>query len=275
MIKFSNIAAMTLITAFMFFSLWPSHALAQNNIASEKMPQESETKGAETEVNAPYNQFLAKYVSQKDGINLVAYDKVTDDDERLLESYIEKLSQTDISEFSREQILAYWFNLYNAQTLDLILDNYPIKSIRKIGFLTGPWDKDILTVRGEDMSLNKIEHDIVRKTYDEPRVHFAFNCASIGCPNLKKTAWEPQTLDADLTQAAKDYISSPRGVRIEDNGDITVSSIFKWYKEDFGQSEADIIAYLATYAEGDKKAALEQASEIEDYDYDWSLNGAK
>tara|TARA_R110002020_G_scaffold168802_1_gene357758 strand:- start:152 stop:832 length:681 start_codon:yes stop_codon:yes gene_type:complete len=226
-------------------------------------------------MNTPFNQFLSKYVTQKNGINLVAYDKVTDADERLLEIYIEELSQTDISEFSREQILAYWFNLYNAQTLDLILDNYPIKSIRKIGFLTGPWDKDILTVRGQEMSLNKIEHDIVRKTYDEPRVHFAFNCASIGCPNLKKTAWEAQTLDADLTQAAKDYISSPRGVRIEDNGDITVSSIFKWYKEDFGQSEADIIAYLATYAEGDKKAALEQASEIEDYDYDWSLNRAK
>lgn len=272
MIKFLKIAAMTLITASMFFSLWPSHVLAQSNIASEKMPQESETKGAETKVNAPYNHFLAKYVSQKDGINLVAYDKVTDDDERLLESYIEKLSQTDISEFSREQILAYWFNLYNAKTLDLILDNYPIKSIRKIGFLTGPWDKDILTVRGQEMSLNNIEHDIVRENYDEPRVHFAFNCASIGCPNLKKTAWEARTLDADLTQAGKDYISSPRGVRIEDNGEITASSIFKWYKEDFGQSEADVITYLATYAEGDKKAALEQASEVEDYDYDWSIN---
>ena len=125
------------------------------------------------------------------------------------------------------------------------------------------------------MSLNNIEHDIVRESYNEPRVHFAFNCASIGCPNLKTTAWEAETLDTDLTQAAKDYISSSRGVRIEQDGDITASTIFKWYKQDFGLSEGEIISYLAKYAEGEKKAALKNASEIEDYDYDWSLNGAK
>lgn len=228
-----------------------------------------------SDVNAPYNAFLSKYVTPENGLNLVAYAKVTDEDERKLEGYIETLSAADISDFTDEQLMAYWFNLYNAKTVDLILDNYPVKSIKKIGFFSGPWDKDILTVRGEGMSLNNIEHDIVRESYDEPRVHFAFNCASIGCPNLKTTAWDAETLDADLTQAAKDYISSPRGVRVEDNGDITASSIFKWYKDDFGNSEADVIAYLATYAEGDKKAALQQASEIEDYDYDWSLNGAK
>ena len=256
-----------LISAILIYS--PS-ALAQ-----DKMTQNGSVMATESELNEPYNQFLAKYITEKDGLNLVSYDEVSQADERLLENYIKKLSQTDISGYSKDQTLAYWFNLYNAQTLDLILDNYPVKSIRKIGFLTGPWDKDILTVQGKEMSLNNIEHDIVRQTYDEPRVHFAFNCASIGCPNLKKTAWEASSLEADLTQAAKDYISSPRGVRIDEDGDVTASSIFKWYKEDFGESEADIISYLVKYAEGEKKAALQMANEIDDYDYDWSLNISK
>jgi len=243
----------------------PSLAMGQNMTADS----------LNADLNAPYNAFLSKYVTSENGLNLVAYGKVTDEDERSLEGYIETLSSADISKLTDDQLMAYWFNLYNAKTVDLILDNYPVKSIKKIGFFSGPWDKDILTVRGEDMSLNNIEHDIVRKSFDEPRVHFAFNCASIGCPNLKSTAWEAETLDTDLTQAAKDYIASPRGVRVEENGDITASSIFKWYKDDFGDSEADVMSYLASYAEGDKKAALQQASEIKDYDYDWSLNGKK
>jgi len=238
--------------------------MAQNTTMPEGAP----------EMNKSYNAFLAKYIVQKDGINLVQYGKVTAEDERSLEDYIETLSDTDITSYTDQEVLAYWFNLYNAKTLDLILDNYPVKSIKKIGFLSGPWDKDILNVRGQEMSLNNIEHDTVRETFNEPRVHFAFNCASIGCPNLKATAWEASTLDADLTQATKNYIASPRGVRIEKDGEIAASKIFKWYNEDFGENETDVIAFLAKFAEGDKKAALQKATEIDDYDYDWSLNVA-
>lgn len=245
--------------------VWPFLAMAQNTNMSEGAP----------EMNKTYNAFLAKYVVQKDGINLVEYGKVTAEDERSLEGYIKTLSNTDITSFSDQEVMAYWFNLYNAKTVDVILDNYPVKSIKKIGFLSGPWDKKDLSVRGQEMSLNNIEHDTVRKTYDEPRVHFAFNCASIGCPNLKTTAWDASTLDADLTQATKDYIASPRGVRIEKDGEIAASKIFKWYKDDFGDSEADVIAFLVKFAEGEKKTALQQATEIDDYDYDWDLNVAK
>ena len=244
--------------------VWPFFAMAQNTTMPEGAP----------EMNKSYNAFLAKYIVQKDGINLVQYGKVTAEDERSLEDYIETLSDTDITSYTDQEVLAYWFNLYNAKTLDLILDNYPVKSIKKIGFLSGPWDKDILNVRGQEMSLNNIEHDTVRETFNEPRVHFAFNCASIGCPNLKATAWEASTLDADLTQATKNYIASPRGVRIEKDGEIAASKIFKWYNEDFGENETDVIAFLAKFAEGDKKAALQKATEIDDYDYDWSLNVA-
>ena len=218
--------------------------------------------------NAEYNTFLSKYVSAVNGINLVAYDKVTPQDRAVLRSYIEKLSAMDIEALPRDAEMATWFNLYNAKTIELILENYPTKSIRKI---SSPWKRDRLVVNGKKMSLDDIEHGTVRKKYDEPRVHYAFNCASIGCPNIKSSAWEASSLEADLVQASRDFIGSERGVSIQGNK-IIASSIFKWYKKDFGGNEAGILAHLRQYATGSKKAALDAASDINKYDYDWDLN---
>ena len=218
--------------------------------------------------NAEYNTFLSKYVSAVNGINLVAYDKVTPQDRAVLRSYIEKLSAMDIEALPRDAEMATWFNLYNAKTIELILENYPTKSIRKI---SNPWKRDRLVVNGKKMSLDDIEHGTVRKKYDEPRVHYAFNCASIGCPNIKSSAWEASSLEADLVQASRDFIGSERGVSIQGNK-IIASSIFKWYKKDFGGNEAGILAHLRQYATGSKKAALDAASDINKYDYDWDLN---
>ena len=218
--------------------------------------------------NAEYNTFLSKYVSAVNGINLVAYDKVTPQDCAVLRSYIEKLSAMDIEALPRDAEMATWFNLYNAKTIELILENYPTKSIRKI---SNPWKRDRLVVNGKKMSLDDIEHGTVRKKYDEPRVHYAFNCASIGCPNIKSSAWEASSLEADLVQASRDFIGSERGVSIQGNK-IIASSIFKWYKKDFGGNEAGILAHLRQYATGSKKAALDAASDINKYDYDWDLN---
>jgi len=228
----------------------------------------------QTPVNTPYNDFLAKYVSQKDGVNLVAYADVSDEDELILEAYIETLSNTDIANYNDDEIMAYWFNLYNAKTIDVILDSYPLKSIRKIGF-GGPWKKKLLTVNGEPMSLDDIEHGTIRATYDEPRIHFAFNCASIGCPNLKMTAWEAQTLEEDLTEAAIDFINSPRGVDISKAGKLTGSNLFKWYKKDFGETDAEVITYLSQFARGEIKAAMDGANKFNKFDYDWDLNEVK
>ncbi len=218
--------------------------------------------------NAEYNTFLSKYVSSVNGINLVAYDKVTPEDRAILRSYIEKLSAMNIEALPRDAEMATWFNLYNAKTIELILENYPTKSIRKI---SSPWKRDRLVVNSKKMSLDDIEHGTVRKKYDEPRVHYAFNCASIGCPNIKSSAWEASSLEADLVQASRDFIGSERGVSIQGNK-IIASSIFKWYKKDFGGNEAGILAHLRQYATGSKKAALDAASDINKYDYDWDLN---
>lgn len=229
----------------------------------------SSTDGSD--VNASYNAFLETYVKSKDGINLVAYDAVKDEDAAALEKYIETLADTNISEFSDDEKMAYWFNLYNATTLNLILDNYPVDSIKDID---DPWSQKLVNVRGATMTLDEIEHDTLRENYDEPRIHFAVNCASIGCPNLKLTAWEASTLDADLTKAAKDYIASSRGIMVRGE-DINASKIFDWYQEDFGSNEEETLNYLSQFATGEKKTAMQNADEINDYNYDWSLNIAK
>ena len=223
-----------------------------------------------SDVNAPFNSFLKSYLSKSGNLTVVDYASVSDADHQALETYIDTLSGMDPTSMSDNEALAFWFNLYNAKTVDVILDNYPVDSIRDID--GGPWDEKILTVNGQAMSLDDIEHDTVRATYNEPRIHYAFNCASVGCPDLKMTAWEAGTLDADLTQAARAYISSDRGVSVDSDGDITASKIFDWYDEDFGGDEAGILAHLRQYSSGSKQAALNAADDIDDYEYDWSLN---
>lgn len=239
---------------------------------TEAMTDSQQPSAAESsEMKKAYNAFLQTYIKPTDGINLVAYADVTEADAAALQSYIENLANTDITNFSDDEKKAYWFNLYNAVTLDLILDNYPVDSIKDID---DPWSQKLVNVRGATMSLDQIEHDTLRENYDEPRIHFAVNCASIGCPNLKQTAWEAESLETDLDQAAKDYIASSRGIMIKGE-DIQASSIFDWYEEDFGADDEEVLTYLSQFATGDKKSAMQNANDISDYEYDWSLNVAK
>ncbi|CAM3677259.1 DUF547 domain-containing protein [Litorimonas haliclonae] len=242
---------------------------AATSVGSTSSENANEAESATlVQLNEPYNAFLRTYVKPTDGVNLVAYDDVTDTDAAALETYIENLANIETSEFSDAELMAYWFNLYNAVTLDLILDNYPVESIKDI---QDPWSQKLVNVRGATMTLDEIEHETLRENYDEPRIHFAVNCASIGCPNLKTTAWEAETLEADLQQAAKDYISSPRGIMVN-NGEIRASKIFDWYEEDFGENDEEVLTYLSQFASGEKKTAMQNANEISDYEYDWSLN---
>ncbi len=237
-----------------------------------------QTASAAPQDNAVFNDFLSTYGVQDGDINLIRYSAVTAEDKIALGEYIAKLSKSGPPSGSDAEIMSYWFNLYNAETINVILNNYPVKSIRDIGgsFVSkGPWGEKSLTVAGKKMSLNNIEHDTVRAQYDEPRVHYAFNCASISCPNLKLSAWEADTFEADLSAAATAYIDSDRGVAVDDRGRLTVSSIFKWYKGDFGGNESGVLAHLENYATGDKKAAIATAGKVKKYDYDWNLNEAK
>ena len=215
--------------------------------------------------------------TNRDMDGLVRFDyaglKAAPNDLAALSRYIDELAVQKPSTFGRNDAMVYWANLYNALTVQIVAENYPVKSIRKIksGFLPGPWKKDLVTVEGESLSLDNIEHDIMRPTYQTPLVHYMVNCASVGCPNLKETPWQAATLDADLETAARDFINSPRGV-MTNKGRLQVSSIYKWFQKDFGGTEKGVLEHMAQYAHEDIAAKLLGRTKIDKFDYDWGVN---
>ncbi len=229
--------------------------------------------------HAPWDRFLKTYVSQgDDGVNRVAYAVVTDADRQALARYIAGLAATPISRYARGEQLAYWINLYNALTLKVVLDHYPVRGIRDIDispglFADGPWDKDLLEIEGEAVSLNDIEHRILRPIWRDPRLHYAVNCASLGCPNLRRTAFTSATVDALLSADARAYVNNPRGARL-DHGRLVVSSIYDWFQEDFGGNEAGVIGHLMRFADPALQTRLSRIKGINGHDYDWTLNDA-
>jgi hypothetical protein len=203
---------------------------------------------------------------------------VTPADRAALRAYLAALAATPISRFNRGEQLAYWINLYNALTLTVVLDHYPVQSIRDIDispglFASGPWDKTLITVEGESLTLNDIEHRILRPIWNDPRIHYAVNCASVGCPNLQDRAFTGATVAGVLDQAARTYVNHPRGARLEGHR-LVASKLYDWFQEDFGGGEAGVIAHLRRYAEPAFAAALARVSEIDRYEYDWGLNDA-
>lgn len=218
-----------------------------------------------------------KYVQPLDAQGLARFNyaalKSNAADFATLNTYISHLEGQDASTLSDNDALAYWANLYNAVTVKLIIDNYPLKSIKKIGNpISGPWGKKIITVNGNKVSLNDIEHNTMRKNFANPEfVHYMVNCASVGCPNLKDGLWKGATLEADRIEAAKTYINSPRGAKITSNG-IIASEIFKWYKVDFGSSKQNLLQHFRQYAGPELAAAIDGGATIQGYDYDWNLN---
>ena len=266
---------MTTATALVISACSQDNSTQTPPVTKTEAVQSAGLTGAETpqEMRAIYANFLKTYITEKDGINYLAYGDVSADDKAALKAYVRSLEARGTDGLSRDQEMAFWFNLYNAKTIDVILDAYPLKSIRKLGPLnSGPWDKKNMNVAGKgEMSLNDVEHGTLRKNWQEPRIHYAVNCASIGCPNLKATPWTAETLEADLKQAAIDYINHPRGFNAE-GGKVTASKIFDWYKEDFGGDKAGILEHARQYAKGDLKTALDAADTINDFEYDWDLN---
>lgn len=228
----------------------------------------------------PYrmNMIIKKYISEPDETGLARFNygalKANQDDRETLDAYIEELENTYPSTLTEDEAIAYWANLYNAVTIKVVTDNYPVSSIRQIKsgvFSPGPWKKDLVTVNGKKMSLDDIEHETLRKKYPSPLIHYMVNCASVGCPNLKAGLWDADTLDVDREQAARDFVNSPRGVLVTDKG-LQVSEIYKWFKEDFGTSKENILAHIREYADEDLAKVIDEGARIVSYDYDWSLN---
>lgn len=239
--------------------------------------QTHDATSTQTIDHSAWTRLLAAYaVKGKDGIVRVAYGGFSDADKQALKNYIARLTSTPVSSLNRDEQLAYWINLYNALTVDLVLDHYPVSSILKIRispglFSIGPWDKKLVTVEGEELSLNDIEHRILRPIWRDPRIHYAVNCASIGCPNLALEAYTAENVERLLEANAIAHVNHPRGVRVE-NGELIVSSIYRWFVADFGGGNAGVVRHLRQYARGELAEKLANNSFIGDDEYDWSLN---
>ncbi len=227
--------------------------------------------------HTPWDNLLSRHVRTSDqGVNLVDYHGFSTGDRTMLADYITILSGVPISQFNRDQQLAYWVNLYNALTVRVVLDHYPVDSIRDIDispglFATGPWDKKLISIEGENLTLNDIEHRIMRPIWRDPRIHYVVNCASIGCPNLRDRAYSGTEIDTALDRAATAYVNDPRGVSVVD-GKVSVSKIYDWFIEDFGGSEGMVLRHLQRYAAPELAARLEAIGKLSDVHYDWSIN---
>jgi hypothetical protein len=211
-------------------------------------------------------------------VNLMAYDAVTRDDRDDLEAYIAGLGRTEVSALNRDEQFAFWVNLYNALTVQVILAHYPVESIRDIDispglFADGPWGAELVEVEGTALSLDDIEHRILRPIWADPRIHYAVNCASIGCPNLQPLPYTAANREELLERGARQYVNHPRGARIDD-GELRVSSIYLWYEVDFGGDDAGVIQHLKSHAGEDLAAGLTGVGEISGHQYNWDLNGA-
>jgi hypothetical protein len=218
--------------------------------------------------NRLYADLLKKHVKNEK----VNYDGFKTD-EAQLDSYLAILSHTDVKSLSRNSRFAFYINAYNAFTIKLVLTKYPgINSIKEIGsFFSNPWNIKFISLQGKTISLDHIEHDILRPIFKDPRIHFAINCASKSCPRLRKEPYEGDILDDQLNDQARDFINDKRHMYI--TGDtLYISKIFKWFEADFSDNP---LLFIKTHAFGELKERLNTPGKplkINYLNYDWTLN---
>ena len=288
----ATIAAGTLLAWLAVFTLPIQPAFGFDQFAPPPVTAEATEACQVTDrSHVPFDRWLGQFTtrheeqSSVDGTRAtqyyaVTYNKVTKADRKKLQQYIAKLTSSPPHGCARDAQMVYWINLYNALTLDIVLEEVPVESIRDIGSwpnagpLVGPWQEDATKVDGVTLSLNNIEHDILRPLFKDHRIHFAVNCASYSCPTLLDRAWHAKTLEADLQEAERQYLFSPRGITTKpaDDGAVYVSSIFSWYQADFANNEGALRQYFAERLESSPTRQQWVTTRTIEYDYDWRLN---
>ena len=226
--------------------------------------------------HAPFDALLRAHVSN----GAVDYDAFKSDPR--FATYLASLDRVRPEALSDAERLAYWINVYNAFTIHLINSRNERESIRNINKsfgllkLKGPWSDPIVRAAGRTLTLDQVEHEIIRKQFNEPRIHFALVCAAIGCPPLRREAYTGAKLEAQLTEQGRMFIrESPDRNRVDVRSrTVYVSPVFSWYKEDFGNSDRGIGAYIAKwYPPGPERSLLESGGfRLVKTDYDWTLN---
>lgn len=225
-----------------------------------------------------WSQIIASYLRPSpDGVARFGYGAVSKADRDRVNAYVARLSATPISTFNRREQFAYWVNFYNVLTVKTLLDHFPVNSIRDIDispgwFADGPWGAKLVTVEGKKVSLDDIEHRILRPIWKDPRIHYVVNCASVGCPDIPPVAVTADNADKLLNDGAARYVNHTRGVTV-DGTRIVVSSIYSWFEDDFGGNEAGVLNHLRQFAAPSLKAKLKGRDGYDDHTYDWKLNG--
>ncbi len=226
--------------------------------------------------HTPWNEILGDYVSVDDELNNFDYAGLAANaaDSKKLKSYLTSMSKLDPRKLTRDQQMAYWINMYNALTIDVVLSEWPVGSIKDIRdgvFTAGPWSRKIATIAGQQVTLNDIEHRILRPIFSDARIHYAVNCASIGCPNLQPVAFTAENTQELLEKGAREFVNSPRGVAVT-GSKLTVSSIYEWFQVDFGDNDAGVIKHLRQYASDALAEQLKNITRISRDQYDWRIN---
>lgn len=220
-----------------------------------------------------FSKVLKNNTKDVAGQVLVNYKQLKKHPEELL-AYIdqmEDLSKDEFKAFSRNQKLAFWINAYNAYTLQIVIKNYPIESIKDIGSLfSSTWNKKFINLMGKEMSLDDIEHQTIRKEFKEPRIHFAVNCASLGCPSLLQEAYNHEHLNAQLDLAAKHFLTNKtKNYYNKTEKVFYLSKIFNWYGADFNAKYKGYLSYVRRYIKAPKNTPVEWN------EYNWELNEYK
>ncbi|OWP63173.1 hypothetical protein CDA63_10715 [Hymenobacter amundsenii] len=211
--------------------------------------------------HAAFDKLLKKYVNSQGRVNYKGFKS----EEKAFNDYLAQLSKNPpTAADSKAEQMAFWINAYNAYTIRLILDNYPLKSIKDIG---EPWKKVFFSIGGEKMSLDNIEHGILRKKFNDPRIHFALVCASISCPPLRPEAYSAARLSAQLDDQARDFLNNPGKNKLTASS-AQLSSYFDWYKDDWNQNGQSVVKWVNKYA----KTKIDSNTKISFMDYNWNLN---
>lgn len=231
------------------------------------------------QTHSSWNKVLKSHVTVAGAASRVHYAalKAHPEDLNTYLTEIERVSPGEFSGFSERQRLAFLVNAYNALTVKLILDHYPVKSIRDIGGLfSNAWKIKSFTLLGEKHHLDDIEHEMIRKKFNEPRIHFALVCASKGCPSLRNEAFVAARLDEQLDKVANAFLLDSKRNRFDGKaGTLNLSSIFKWYGEDFEKKFGSVKAFVAPRITKDSSEVgviKGEKTKINYLDYDWSLN---
>ena len=271
--KWLIVAALIIVIAVAAKPLW--QIISGHNYAADTTWLEHNDSNPAQIDHSGWQTVLDDYLVSDDpsGINLFDYQALDEDGTDELDDYLAQMQSLDIRQYSRAEQFAYWVNLYNSLTIKVIADNYPVGSIREIagsGIGGGPWNNVATVLHGHEVTLNDIEHRILRPIWQDYRIHFAVNCASIGCPNLQDEAFTASNTEELLESSANQFLQHPRALAL-DGDTLKLSSILKWYQVDFGDNETQMLETIAEHLSPAQQTAI-AGKHATQYHYDWSLN---